>query len=81
MTATKQKSLRPVVMTMRYSTLARDAVGWRLARMHAFAEYRAKLNQPYFLAHLEKLLARTPGMSERLASTRERFRALAARSS
>ena len=43
------------------------------------AEYRTKMNTPYFLAHLEKLLSKTPGMSERLESTRERFRAMAAR--
>ena len=31
-----------------------------------------------FLSSLEKLLMKTPGIKERLASTRERFRAMAA---
>ena len=43
------------------------------------AEYRVKMNAPYFLMHLEKLLMKTPGISERLETTRERFRAMAAR--
>ena len=42
------------------------------------AEYRTKMGMPTFLSSLEKLLVKTPGMKERLASTRERFRALAA---
>jgi hypothetical protein len=41
-------------------------------------EYRARLGSPWYLAGLEKLLMKTPGMKERLAATRERFRALAA---
>jgi hypothetical protein len=42
------------------------------------AEYREKIGQPHYLAGLEKLLMKTPGIKERLAATRERFRALAA---
>jgi hypothetical protein len=41
-------------------------------------EYRAKMGWPWYLGNLEKLLMRTPGMKERLAATRERFRAIAA---
>ena len=41
------------------------------------AEYRAKMGFP-FLSSLEKLLMKMPGIKERLASTRERFRAMAA---
>jgi hypothetical protein len=41
-------------------------------------EYRSRLGSPWYLAGLEKLLMKTPGMKERLAATRERFRALAA---
>jgi hypothetical protein len=41
------------------------------------AEYRAKMGFPTFLTSLETLLMKTPGIKERLASTRERFRALA----
>jgi hypothetical protein len=42
------------------------------------SEYRSRVGQPWYLAHLEKLLMKTPGMKERLAATRERFRALSA---
>jgi hypothetical protein len=42
-------------------------------------EYRTKTGMPWYLASLEKLVMKTPGMKERLAATRERFRALAAR--
>ena len=41
------------------------------------AEYRAKMGFP-FLSSLEKVLMKMPGIKERLASTRERFRAMAA---
>ena len=41
-------------------------------------EYRAKTGFPTYLINLEKLLMKTPGMKERLAATRERFRAIAA---
>ena len=37
------------------------------------AEYRTKMGFPTFLSSLERLLMKTPGMKERLASTRERF--------
>jgi hypothetical protein len=40
------------------------------------AEYRAKMGFPAYLSNLEKLLMKTPGMAERLAATRDRFRAL-----
>jgi hypothetical protein len=41
-------------------------------------EYRQRTGFPHYLQNLEKLLMRTPGMKERLAATRERFRAIAA---
>ncbi len=40
------------------------------------AEYRAAAGFPHYLASLERLLMKQPGMKERLATTRERFRAL-----
>lgn len=40
-------------------------------------EYRKQSGFPNYLANLEKLLMRTPGISERLAATRERFRKIA----
>jgi hypothetical protein len=43
-------------------------------------EFRQRTGMTYFLNHLETLLARHPGMPERLAATRERFRAMAAAS-
>jgi hypothetical protein len=50
-----------------------------LAKLEPYlAEYRAQTGMPYFLRNLETLLLKAPGMSERLAATRERFRALAA---
>jgi hypothetical protein len=42
------------------------------------AEYRTKTGFSHYLANLEQLLMRAPGMKERLAATRERFRAIAA---
>jgi hypothetical protein len=42
------------------------------------AEYRARTGNPAYLASLEKLVMKAPGAKERLASIRERFRALAA---
>ena len=42
------------------------------------AEYRTKMGVPTFLSSLERLLMKTPGIKERLESTRQRFRALAA---
>ena len=41
-------------------------------------EYRQRAGFPHYLQNLEKLLMRAPGMAERLAATRERFRAMAA---
>ena len=47
------------------------------AKIEPFVEeYRKRLGQPWYLANLEKLLMKTPGMKERLAATRERFRTL-----
>src|SRR5688572_10013729 len=42
------------------------------------AEHRTRLGQPHYLAQLEQLVMRVPNAKERLASTRERFRAMAA---
>ena len=41
-------------------------------------EFRTKMGFPHYLASLEKLLLNAPGRKDRLAATRERFRALAA---
>ena len=41
-------------------------------------EYRQMMGNPAALAHLEKLVMKTPGAKERLAAVRERFRAMAA---
>jgi len=41
-------------------------------------EYRSKTGNPVYLASLEKLVMKSPNAKERLASLRERFRALAA---
>ena len=41
-------------------------------------EYRRRTGFPHYLNNLQKLLMNTPGMAERLAATRERFRAMAA---
>ena len=43
------------------------------------AEYRKLMNSPTYLANLEQLCMRLPNAKERLAATRERFRAMAAR--
>jgi hypothetical protein len=42
------------------------------------AEYRQMMGNPGALAHLEKIVMKTAGAKERLAATRERFRAMAA---
>lgn len=42
------------------------------------AEYRQMMGNPAAWAHLEKAVMKTPGAKERLAATRDRFRALAA---
>lgn len=41
-------------------------------------DYRAKMGNPAYLASLEQLVMNTPGARERLATLRERFRAMAA---
>ena len=40
-------------------------------------EYRAKMGNPAYLASLEKVVMKGPGAKERLASLRERVRAMA----
>lgn len=42
------------------------------------ADYRARMGNPAYLGNLEKLVMKAPGATERLATLRERFRALAA---
>lgn len=42
------------------------------------AEYRARMGNPAYLASLERLVMKSPEAQERLASIRERFRAMAA---
>jgi hypothetical protein len=42
------------------------------------AEYRARMGNPAYLASLEKLVMNAPHAKERMASIRERFRAMAA---
>ena len=41
------------------------------------AEYRSRIGNPQYLASLEKLVMSAPGARERMASLRERFRAMA----
>jgi hypothetical protein len=41
-------------------------------------DYRAKMGNASYLANLEKLVMKTPGAKERLATLRDRFRAMAA---
>ncbi len=59
-----------------------DANGEHLvvfAKIEPFlTEYRARMGMPTYLASLEKLVMKTPDMAPRLASIRDRFRALAA---
>ena len=42
------------------------------------AEFRTRMGNPGYLANLEKLVMKAPGAKERLATLRERFRAMAA---
>lgn len=42
------------------------------------ADYRARMGNPLYLASLERLVMKTPDAKSRMASLRERFRALAA---
>jgi hypothetical protein len=45
------------------------------AKLQPFIEeYRTRMGNPGYYASLEKLVMQTPGMSERLAALRERFR-------
>jgi hypothetical protein len=47
------------------------------AKLEPFvAEYRQKMGNPAYLASLEKLVMKMPNPKERLASLRERFRAM-----
>ena len=49
------------------------------AKIEPFIDhYRAQLGNPGYLANLEKLVMKAPGAKERLATLRERFRAMAA---
>jgi hypothetical protein len=41
-------------------------------------EYRSRMGNPAYLGSLEKLVMRAPGARERMATLRDRFRALAA---
>lgn len=43
------------------------------------AEYRKRVGNPAYLGSLEKLVMGTPGAAERMATLRERFRAMAAK--
>ena len=43
------------------------------------SEYRTRMGNPAYLGSLEKLVTKTPGARERLATLRERFRAMAAK--
>jgi hypothetical protein len=50
-----------------------------LAKLEPFlADYRARVGNPNYLAHVEKLVMRRTGAKEALAGLRERFRAMAA---
>jgi len=42
------------------------------------AAYREMMGNPTAWTHLERIVRKTPGATERLATTRERFRAMAA---
>ena len=45
------------------------------AKMEPFlAEYREKMGNPHYYASIEQLVLKVPGVKERLASIRERFR-------
>jgi hypothetical protein len=43
------------------------------------AEYRTRMGNPAYLNSLETLVMKTPGAKERMATLRERFRAMAAK--
>ena len=49
-----------------------------LAKIEPFlAEYRDRVGNPNYLAHLEKLVMKRPRVKEAMAAMRERFRAMA----
>ena len=49
-----------------------------LAKIEPFlAEYRDRVGNPNYLAHLEKLVMKRPRVKEAMAGLRERFRAMA----
>jgi hypothetical protein len=49
-----------------------------LAKLEPFlAEYRDRVGNPNYLAHLEKLVMQRPMAKEAMAAMRERFRAMA----
>jgi hypothetical protein len=49
------------------------------AKLEPFiAEYRTRIGNPAYLASLETLVMKVPGARERMASIRDRFRAMAA---
>ena len=49
-----------------------------LAKLEPFlAEYRERVGNPNYLAHLEKLVMKRPRVKEAMAAMRERFRAMA----
>ena len=64
-------------------TMFNDANGehWVVyAKIEPFiAEYRKRMGNPAYLASLEKIVMKVPNASERLASLRDRFRAMAER--
>ena len=52
-----------------------------LAKLEPFlAEYRTRVGNPNYLAHLEKLVMKRPRVKEAMAAMRERFRAMASQS-
>jgi hypothetical protein len=63
-------------------TMFNDANGEHaivFSRIEPFiAAYREKMSNPAYLASLEKVVMQVPGAKERMASLRERFRAMAA---
>ncbi len=63
------------------ATMFTDANGEQhviFAKLEPFiADFRGRLGNPQYLASLEKLVMSAPGAPERMASLRERFRAMA----
>jgi len=51
-----------------------------LAKIEPFlSDYRARMGNPAYLASLEKLVMKRPGIKDAMAALRDRFRAMAAR--